>query len=153
MPESFHKPRVLPLAWLVAALIAMFCLDRWFPVFSLVQAPYNWSGLGLTIPGLAITLHSGIAFLKVKTGLLPFSEASQLVTDGLYRYSRNPMYLGMAAFLFGLAILYGSLSVVVPAFLFVWIIDRQFIRNEELFLLDTFGSDYREYLESVRRWI
>jgi protein-S-isoprenylcysteine O-methyltransferase Ste14 len=63
------------------------------------------------------------------------------------------MYLGMTGFLAGFAVILGSVSSFVPVILFAWIIDRHFIRNEEAFLLDTFGKDYREYMRRVRRWI
>lgn len=120
---------------------------------TLVPTPYNWAGLALIIPGLVITLHSGASFLKAGTGLLPFSEATTLVTGGLYRITRNPMYLGMAGLLTGLAILLGSLGAFVPVVAFIWIIDHQFIRNEERFLLDAFGAQYHDYMRKVRRWI
>ncbi len=121
------------------ALVAMFCLDHWWPVSSLLNEPFNWLGLLLTIPGLAMVLHSGAGFLRMKTGLLPFSEATRLVTGGLYQVTRNPMYLGMVAFLLGLAMILGSVSPWIPVFIFAWVIDRQIIRNEEKFLTEAFG--------------
>lgn len=148
-----NQPRGYPLAWLALALIAMICLNRWLPMIQVIPAPYHWTGLVLTVPGLALVLHSGAAFLKAKTGLLPFSEATRLVTDGLYRFTRNPMYLGMLSFLAGLAVFLGSVSALVPVVLFAWIIDRQFIRNEEKFLAELFGAEYREYRQRVRRWL
>jgi protein-S-isoprenylcysteine O-methyltransferase Ste14 len=153
MTKSFRKPRSYPLAWFALAVIVMLSLDRWYPVAVLLTGPYRWLGLALTVPGLAIVLHAGAAFLKAETGLLPFSEATRLVTDGLYRFTRNPMYLGMVGFLFGLAMILGSLGSFLPPALFTLIIDRQFIRNEEAFLLDRFGAEYRDYLQRVRRWL
>ena len=153
MSEAFKKPRIYPLAWFALALIAMICLDRWLPIARLIREPYHLVGLVLTVPGLAVVLHSGAAFLKAKTGLLPFSDATQLVTGGLYRFTRNPMYLGMVAFLAGLAVFLGSVSALVPVVLFAWIIDRQFIQHEEKFLLEAFGAEYEEYIQKVRRWI
>jgi protein-S-isoprenylcysteine O-methyltransferase Ste14 len=151
--DSFKKPRIFPLAWLVIALIALFCLHRWLPIATWIPTPFNRAGIVLTVPGLAIILYSGASFLKAKTGLLPFSQPTQLVTDGLYRFTRNPMYLGMVMLLLGLAVWLGSLSAFFPVVLFAWIIDHQFIRNEELFLLEVFGDEYRAYQRKVRRWI
>lgn len=153
MSEPFRKPRIYPLAWFALGLTAMICLDRWLPVVTLIPQPSNWFGLVLTVPGLAVVLHSGAVFLKARTGLLPFSEATRLVTGGPYRYTRNPMYLGMVTFLAGFAVILGSVSAFVPVILFAWIIDRQFIQNEEKFLLAEFGTEYREYMLKVRRWI
>ena len=153
MPESFKKPRIYPLVWLFLALVAVFALHRWFPVATLIPEPFNRLGLIFTVPGLALLLHAGASFIRAKTGLLPFSDATHLVTDGLYRFSRNPMYLGMAMFLLGVAVILGSLSVYAPVIVFIRIIDRQFIRNEEIFLEETFGEEYMAYTQKVRRWI
>jgi len=76
-----------------------------------------------------------------------------LVQDGPYRFSRHPMYLGMAVLLIGVWLLLGTLTpaVVVPAF--VCIMELRFIRAEEASMEQTFGADYRDYRKKVRRWI
>jgi protein-S-isoprenylcysteine O-methyltransferase Ste14 len=153
MAETFHKPRLYPLVWLLIALLAMFLLDHWLPITWLLPAPFHWLGLIVLLPGIIILLQSGASFLKAKTGLLPFSEATTLVTGGMYRFSRNPMYLGMVLFLLGVALCLGSLSALIPVAVYAWIIDRQFIRNEEIFLTGIFGDEFREYMKRVRRWI
>lgn len=152
MSETFNKPRILPLAWLILALIAGFALHRYCPIVTLIPGPFHWAGLAFTVPGLALLLHAGVSFIKAKTGLLPFSDATSLVTDDFYRFSRNPMYLGMVLLLFGVATVLGSLSALFPVVAFAWIIDRQFIRNEEAFLLEKFGEEYQAYMRRVRRW-
>lgn len=153
MAEPAHKPRLYPLAWLLIALLAIYLLDRWLPFAGLLPAPYHQLGLIILVPGILILLQSGASFLKAKTGLLPFSEATTLVTGGLYRYTRNPMYLGMVLFLLGVALFLGSLGALIPVAAFAWIIDRQFIRNEEIFLAGIFGDEFRDYMRQVRRWI
>ena len=153
MAETDRKPKIYPLAWLLMALVALFCLHRWLPLGTLIPAPFNRLGWVLTIPGLAMVLYSGATFIKVKTGLLPFTTATQLVTGGFYRFTRNPMYLGMVAFLLGLAIFLGTIVAFLPVVIFGWIIDRQFIRNEEKFLIEAFGDEYQNYMQRVRRWI
>jgi protein-S-isoprenylcysteine O-methyltransferase Ste14 len=153
MPEQVHKPRLYPLAWLLIALFAIFALDRWLPLTELIPAPFHWLGMIFIIPGVLILLYSGASFIKAKSGLLPFSEATTLVTGGLYRYTRNPMYLGMVLFLLGVALYLGSLSVLIPVAAFGWIIDRQFIKNEEIFLAGIFGDEFKEYKKRVRRWV
>lgn len=151
--DPINKPRCYPLAWLLIALIAAFALDRYLPLVELIPAPFHWTGLVLMIPGTLILLHAGASFVGAKTGLLPFSEATTLVTDGLYRFTRNPMYLGMVLFLLGFAVFLGSLSAFLPVGAFAWVIDRQFIRNEEIFLTGIFGDEFREYMKRVRRWL
>jgi len=153
MSESAHKPRLYPLVWLLITLLAMYVLDRWLPVAGLLPQPFHRLGLVFMVPGILIVLHSGASFLKAKTGLLPFSEATTLVTGGLFRYTRNPMYLGMVLFPLGVALYLGSLSALIPVAAYTWIIDRLFIRNEEVFLTETFGDEFEEYMKRVRRWI
>jgi len=153
MTDPIKKPKMYPLAWLLIALLSMFALHYWLPVASLLPPPWHWLGLVFIIPGILILLHSGLSFIRAKTGLLPFSDATSLVTNGLYRYTRNPMYLGMVLFLLGVALFLGSLSALAPVAIYTWIIDRQFIRNEELFLQEIFGEEYLAYMRRVRRWI
>ena len=153
MPDHGGKLRMYPLAWLLLALLAIFLLDRYLPITDLIPRPFGWAGLIFFIPGILIVLHSGASFLKAKTGLLPFSEATALVTSGLYRFTRNPMYLGMVLCLLGVAVFLGALSTLIPVVAYAWIIDRQFIRKEELFLQEIFGDEYLAYMKRVRRWI
>jgi protein-S-isoprenylcysteine O-methyltransferase Ste14 len=76
-----------------------------------------------------------------------------LVVGGFYRYTRNPMYLGMVTALLGVAILLGTLSAFLPIPIFVWIIQKQFIEGEERFLEEIFGGQYLAYKGKVRRWL
>ncbi len=153
-PETgFRKPRIMPPIWVLFALLAMWALDRWLPLYPLFGAaarPGSWLLIG---PGLVILAWPAAAFLRARTGLVPFTESTTLVTSGLYRVSRNPMYLGMALVLAGAAVRFGSLSAWLPLPAFVWIIQRRFILNEERFLENTHGDAYRAYRERVRRWI
>lgn len=153
MNEAFRKPPGFPLIWLVLTVLAMYGLDGWFPLRQVVVPPYHWIGLAFAVPGVLMVLHAGRSFLMAGTGLVPFSEATTLVTGGLYRFSRNPMYLAMLLFLIGLAVFLGTLSTLIPVALFAWIIDRQFIRSEEIFLEGIFGDEYAAYRQRVRRWI
>lgn len=150
---GFKKPRIFPPVWLAFALIAMLALDRWLPLAQLT--PWFTSGFAwlLLLPGLAITFVASNGFRRAKTGIVPFSKSTTLVTDGVYRYTRNPMYLGMVVFLAGLAVKLGSLGAWIPIPVFIAIVQRQFIRNEEIFLAAIYGDAFRSYQEKVRRWL
>ena len=100
-----------------------------------------------------MTAVSAAAFKKVATGLLPFNEATALVTGGFYRYSRNPMYLGMVLLLLGTAMLCGTAGTLLPIPFFVWVIHRNFIPGEERLMAAAFGEEYLEYQNRVRRWV
>jgi protein-S-isoprenylcysteine O-methyltransferase Ste14 len=75
------------------------------------------------------------------------------VTAGPYRYTRNPMYVGLTLILLGAWLLLGTASAMLPIAVFVWFIQERFIRGEERFLDQIFGEEYRGYKSRVRRWI
>jgi len=75
------------------------------------------------------------------------------VTSGVYRYTRNPMYLGMALVLLGCAVTVGAASALVVPVLFMVIIELRFIRPEEHMLQGLFPQEYPAYCTRVRRWI
>ncbi len=93
------------------------------------------------------------SFNKHKTTIKPYEEPTALVTDGLFRVSRNPMYLGAVLLLTGVAITLGSLSsfIVVPVFFFL--MNEIFIKKEEKILEEKSGEAYLAYKKQVRRWL
>ena len=94
-----------------------------------------------------------MSFTRAGTPVVPFERSTTLVTGGSYRFTRNPMYLGMVLLLSGVAALLGTLSpwLVIP--IFTAVIQTNFIRGEERFLEELFGDSYRAYKTRVRRWI
>jgi protein-S-isoprenylcysteine O-methyltransferase Ste14 len=149
-----EKPRkFLPPFWMVLCLALAWLLDRYAPLWSPELPALGLLGRGIALLGLAMILWPVTQFFLAHTGLVPFSKATTLVTSGLYRFTRNPMYLGMTLILLGGALVFGSLGALLPLPLFVAIIQRRFILGEERFLESTFGDDYRAYRERVRRWI
>jgi protein-S-isoprenylcysteine O-methyltransferase Ste14 len=103
--------------------------------------------------GMAIILIAANAFAKVNTTIRPFEESVCLVTDGLFRVSRNPIYLGVVLTLLGTAVLMGSLTPYAVVLLFFKLMDVVFVRTEERMLEDRFGEAYVAYKQQVRRWI
>jgi protein-S-isoprenylcysteine O-methyltransferase Ste14 len=138
---------------MVLALGAMLGLHIAVPIVSLIQPPYAYLGLGPILIGLTISASSAKAFRQAGTPVIPFEKSTTLVTDGWYRYTRNPMYLGLVITLIGVWIVLGTLSPVFALAAFVWIISQQFIRGEEQFLEEIFGEQYRGYKLRVRRWL
>jgi protein-S-isoprenylcysteine O-methyltransferase Ste14 len=103
--------------------------------------------------GIVINVVADRAFRRAGTTVKPFQESSALIMTGVFRLSRNPMYLGFVLVVLGIAVITGSLTplVVVPAF--ALLLDRNFIAAEERMLEERFGSVWLEYKKSVRRWI
>ena len=80
-------------------------------------------------------------------------QTSRLVTGGIYQYTRNPMYLGMALVLTGIALYLADLSAFLGVALFVRYIGRYQIGPEEDMLLEKFGDEFETYQARVRRWL
>jgi protein-S-isoprenylcysteine O-methyltransferase Ste14 len=124
-----------------------------FPVARPVEEPYRYGGIVIAALGVALDAWALVLFLRARTGVIPFSEATALVLRGPYRWTRNPMYLGMAAILLGFAIYLGSVTpfIVIPAFMAL--IAERFIAPEEEMLEKAFGQPYLDYKARVRRWL
>jgi protein-S-isoprenylcysteine O-methyltransferase Ste14 len=145
--------RVFPLLFMFVLIAMVASLWLLLPGWRVYGEPATWFGvIPLTVGLLLIPVSAGLFRLR-KTTLNPFGESSALVQDGLYRYSRNPMYLGMLLVLAGVAIGSGHLLAFVVLPVFVAVVSRQNIRGEEKFLEARFGDEYRSYKARVRRWI
>jgi protein-S-isoprenylcysteine O-methyltransferase Ste14 len=146
-------PGTLPPFYLFMALAGMTLLHHFVPVVQLIPYPWNASGLIPLAAGMVLNLDADRRFRKHGTAVKPFERSSVLITSGAFRFSRNPMYLGMVMILAGAGVLMGSLSpfTLIPAF--VIIIDKHFIASEERMLDQRFGDDWRHYKARVRRWI
>jgi protein-S-isoprenylcysteine O-methyltransferase Ste14 len=145
--------QILPPTYVLAALVLMLVLHFAFPGIRLIPPPWNLLGLIPLIIGVALNLIADSAFHRAGTTVKPFQESSALLTGGVYRLSRHPMYLGFVLVLIGVAILLGSLTpwVVVP--IFTGSMEVIFIQEEERMLAEKFGPDWLAYKKKVRRWI
>jgi protein-S-isoprenylcysteine O-methyltransferase Ste14 len=122
------------------------------PTLGLQLAPRVAAGVAIDVVGFLVMFAGAGLFLRRRTAILPFKPASALVTSGILGLTRNPMYLGMAVFYVGLAILFNSLAALVLLPLVLAIIQTQVIAREEAYLERAFGDDYRAYKARVRRW-
>lgn len=145
--------RVLPPVYVLITLLVMVGLDFFLPVARIVARPYSYAGAVLIALGVAMNVWASGYFNKVKTPVKPFEQSTRLVTVGLYRYTRNPMYLGLLLILAGIAVLLGNLTPFLVIGVLAWLLQLEFIRVEEAALEATFGEDYAEYKKQVRRWI
>jgi len=109
----------------------------------------------LFFTGISINLIALYSFSKAKTTVNPLnpSKASELVIEGIYKYSRNPMYLGMLFGLLGVFILLGSYFNILILLLFIGYISTFQIKPEEKTLTVIFGEEFTLYCKKVRRWI
>jgi protein-S-isoprenylcysteine O-methyltransferase Ste14 len=146
------KQLIPPSYFNVFILLAIF-LHFVFPIKILFYFPLTLIGVVLIIIGLYINLQASKTLRQNRTTNNFFEKPINLLKDGPYGYSRNPMYLGGVIFGFGLAILLGSLiSFVFPILLFL-LLNFIYIPNEEKRLKRIFGREYLNYKKKVRRWI
>jgi protein-S-isoprenylcysteine O-methyltransferase Ste14 len=145
--------RIVPPAWLLLALLAQWSLHHFLPIAQLLRPPASWCGIVFLGAGIGLAFSGVSAFRRARTPIIPFERSTALVTDGVYRYTRNPMYLGLALIVAGTALLLGSIGALVPLPLFVWILEAGYIRAEERFLAAIFGGEYLQYTDRVRRWL
>lgn len=117
----------------------------------------GWLRVGGAVAGIVLLLlldtRAMLRFRRHGTPVNPARPAEALVTDGPYRFTRNPMYIGMACAYAGAAVGAGALwsLALLPGVLFV--IDRVIIPREERHLTERFGEDYDRYRRRVRRWL
>ncbi len=107
----------------------------------------------LAASGGMLALWAAVIFRRHNTTAHPYAEATRLVTDGPYRITRNPMYLGLLLTLIAWGLWLQSLSALLLAPLFVFVINRCNILPEEHRLIACFGEPYESYLAQTRRWI
>lgn len=141
----------------VAGFLAGLALERWFWRIRLpgdrvrtVFVIAGWIGI---LTGLLLVVWSLLTFFRSGTAIIPHHPASRLVGSGPYRFSRNPMYVGVTTLYVGLAFLF---DVTWPILILPFVLVSLFylvIRREELYLSDEFGDAYTAYRYRVRRWL
>jgi protein-S-isoprenylcysteine O-methyltransferase Ste14 len=112
-----------------------------------------WLGAAVFVAGFAVMLWGARTFAAAGTTIKPFERTHQLVATGPYRFTRNPMYLGMAAMLLGAALALGTPGPWLAAVALALTLHFRFIRNEERALVASLGEPYAEYRRRVRRWL
>lgn len=133
--------------------VVMLALHYVVPVVRVLHWPWRAAGIVIIVAGLALGLVAGREFRRRETTITPFEESSALITDGPYRFTRNPLYLSMTLMLLGLAAALGTLSPLIVVPVFVWWITTRFIALEEHHLGEQFGPQYTTYKSQVRRWL
>jgi protein-S-isoprenylcysteine O-methyltransferase Ste14 len=133
----------------------MWMLDRWLPLAYWIEPPWNWFGVVPGVLGVSVAAAALLGFHRAQTTLNPvdLSKSTHLVTDGIFRVSRNPMYLGLSLLLTGWALWLGSASAWCLPPLFVAVMTWLQIMPEERALDGLFGAPYAAYRERTARWL
>jgi protein-S-isoprenylcysteine O-methyltransferase Ste14 len=154
MSQATQESRtVVPPLYFLVALLVMGFFHAVVPGAYIIQAPYRYGGIVLMVLAIGLILWAATLFRRAGTNIRPYLPSTALVLSGPYRFTRNPMYLGMAGTLLGVAVFLGSITPFVVIFAFMALIKERFILPEEAKLEAAFGSDYLQYKERVRRWL
>jgi protein-S-isoprenylcysteine O-methyltransferase Ste14 len=145
--------KVLPPAYALISIVLMVALHFTAPAARIIPSPWNLLGFVPLAVGIVVNIIADNAFRRAGTTVKPFRESSALITTGVYRVSRNPMYVGIVLIALGVAALLGSLTPLMVVPILALLLDRKFIAVEERMLEDRFGPAWLEYKKSARRWI
>lgn len=141
-----------PIVALMFILIAYF-LGRFAPLPSTAPPILQYLGLALTFVGFLLGVAAFMEFRRARTTLDPHGSTKQLVTSGIYRFTRNPIYLGFLLMVIGLPLNSGLYWGLVMALFYVLTMNRLIIQHEEAYLERKFGKTYTSYASHVRRWV
>ena len=144
--------KVLPPTYFLLALAGMTLLHFLWPIHRYWGFPVRLLGLGPLALGIVLNAVADRQFSQHQTTLKPFEQSSALVTAFPFSISRNPMYLGITLMLLGVALLFGTVSPLVPAAAIPILMDLRFVRVEERMLAERFGGEWHQYCARVRRW-
>jgi protein-S-isoprenylcysteine O-methyltransferase Ste14 len=153
MAGSPESRLIVPPVYFLVALLLMGFFHHVAPWAQILGEPYRYAGIVLIALALGLIAWAAVLFRRAGTNIRPYLPSTALVLAGPYKFTRNPMYLGMAGILLGAAVLMGSLSpfIVIPAFMAL--ITERFIVPEEAKLEAAFGREYLDYKARVRRWL
>lgn len=139
----------------LAAAALIWLLAGWVPALAISFPGQTVLALVIAALGAMLDIVSIGQFFKKKTTVNPLTphKAETLVISGLYRITRNPMYLGLAFLLTAWMIHLGNPAGILVLAAFFWFLTEFQIKPEETVLRERFGSEYDAYMRSVRRWI
>lgn len=146
--------RIPPLALLLVFATGMVVVA--YAVPAAVAVPWREAlAVALAVAGASVALAGVVAFRKHRTTVNPFTpeQSSSLVSTGIYRFSRNPMYLGFLLALAGLSALLANWASALLIPVFVAYMNRFQIQPEERALRQRFGQQFATYAATVRRWL
>lgn len=122
-------------------------------VKEIIPKPFNYLGIALITLGIIMILIVVRELKKNNTEIHTFRKPGKLVTNGLFRISRNPIYLGFTISLVGVWVLLGTILPILGCLVFIVVTDNYYIPFEEQNMENIFRDEYKNYKKKVRRWI
>lgn len=143
------KPPHIAFSVLFLALL----LDYMFPQFRFIFGGYKLIGVLIFVLGLSMTFTSFYLFRKNRTPILPGQKPTFMVISGTYKFTRNPMYLGVTTALAGVAVYIGNLLAFISPIIFFMATNFFYVPREEKLMEQLFGKKYLDYKKKVGRWL
>ncbi len=143
----------LPPVWLLFFLFLVWGLARLLPGGNVEFAGQGWLAAVLAGVGVVLFVLAVVEMRRAQTTVMPRERPSALVSTGVFRLTRNPIYLADTLFLLAWGIWWGSLPGVLLVPLFMRLIARRFIEGEEAALRAGFGEEFEAWARRTRRWI
>ncbi len=147
--NKYIHPPIVAMFYIIVSLL----LGYLAPALAGMSQTLKNIGLGMTFIGFLFGVGAFIEFRKAHTTLDPHGSVRAVVTSGIYRFTRNPIYLGFVFMVAGFPLAYGTLWGVVAAPFFMATISRLVIEKEETYLEKKFKEGYTSYKSRVRRWL
>lgn len=144
---------ILPPVLLLTCLVAMITLKKLGYATPAVTGTVKTAGFLVIAVGIALPVWSAQIFKRIETNIIPYKSPDKIVTEGPFRFSRNPMYLGMLLVLIGTSIRLGTAESMVFVILFFCVANWWYIPFEEAKMEKVFGDQFTNYAQRVRRWI
>jgi protein-S-isoprenylcysteine O-methyltransferase Ste14 len=156
MSEAERQSKVVPAPILVlASVVIALVAHRLFPIHFLPPLGIAGVGVGIAIclASLALGLSGVREFRRQNTPTSPFRPTTAFVTSGVFRFTRNPMYLSFVTLLVGVAVAVNSVAFLGATLLLLVLMQFLVVRPEERFLLARYGTAFQNYSRSTRRWL
>jgi protein-S-isoprenylcysteine O-methyltransferase Ste14 len=147
------NPMVHPPILVLIFIVIAYFLGRFAPLPFSAPLVLRYIGLALTFVGFLLGIAALVEFRKARTTLDPHGSTRHLVTSGIYRFTRNPIYLGFLLMVIGLPLNSGLYWGIVLAPFYVLMMNRLIVQHEEAYLEKKFGKTYTAYMSQVRRWL
>jgi len=145
--------KISPTTYFLFCLLTAIVCHFLFPSPQIVAPSYYYLGVLLILAGIWLNIWANNLFKKKKTSVKPLERPSALITEGPFRFSRHPMYLGFVLLITGVAVLLGSVVAFLAPMAMLMTLEIIFIPYEEKTLEEIFGQKYSDYKKRVRRWL
>ena len=142
-------PPILTIIFIVIAYIAKWTI----PITLVVPNFLRNIAFALIVAGFSLGIAAISEFRKARTTVDPHGSVSSVVTSGIYRFTRNPIYLGFLLMLIGIPLNSGTYWGLILAPVFIYFMNNLVIEREEAYLEKKFGDVYAGYKSRVRRWL